>query len=349
MALRFSYCPYRLLFKHPFGTAHGVRTGTDSVFIRVEADGVTGYGEATLPPYLTEKVPEVIERLHAFTRREHADLHSAIRTLDDPAYTNAPGFRNAVHMALLDALSKKYHYPVNQLIECTHSKLSIVLMTLGLTTEMDIPQKLAELPWTAALKVKVDKSSGSVYVNTIKSLTNRKLFIDANQGLENVPDAMDLVRAAGADLVGLEQPFGKDQWAAHAELTKVCGTAVYGDESIQAEGDLDRAAQAFSGVNIKLMKCGGLDRAAAIARRAEVLGMRIMLGSMSESALGCTAMAHLADMADVVDLDGPWLIMNDPFTGIGLKDGQLVMPEGPGIGARLKADLQFLPSGEAAT
>ena len=101
----------------------------------------------------------------------------------------------------------------------------------------------------------------------------------------------------------------------------------------------------FSGVNQKLMKCGGLDLAKAMADKARQLGMQVMLGSMSESSLGCSAMAQLAPEADIVDLDGPWLIKNDPFKGIEMVGGQLRLPDTPGMGADLVADLRFTPFG----
>lgn len=346
MPVEFSYCPYRLLFKHPFGTAHGVRTGTDAVFLRVAMDGVVGYGEATLPPYLEETVPQVVERLAGFAAEPMIDLRVALqRLVEDPAYEAAPGFRNAVHMALLDALSRYSQVAVDQILNIDRSKYAVALMTLGITDQADVAAKLAELPDTGAIKVKVDGSTTASYLKLIMSLTDSKLFIDANQGLERVEQALDLFRWVGPDrLLGLEQPFGRMRWAEQAELGQRCAAVVYGDESIWGPADLERAAGAFSGVNIKLMKCGGLDQAVAMARRAGALGMRVMLGSMSESSLGCTAMARLTGMADVADLDGPWLIRNDPFAGIGLQDRRLVVPDGLGIGAQLRADLEFRPS-----
>ncbi|MBL7985370.1 MAG: dipeptide epimerase, partial [Flavobacteriales bacterium] len=121
---------------------------------------------------------------------------------------------------------------------------------------------------------------------------------------------------------------------------------VFGDESIRSKADLQAKRSLFGGVNIKLMKAGGLDRVAGLMHEARRNGQQVMLGSMSESSLGCTAMAHFAGAADVVDLDGPWLIKNDPFEGIRMTDsGGLRMPQDAGIGATLKADLDFIPVG----
>ena len=154
---------------------------------------------------------------------------------------------------------------------------------------------------------------------------------------------MEVCTVVGDRLVGLEQPFAVKDEGIQAELQRELHVCIYGDESIWGSADLERASGTFGGVNIKLMKCGGLDKAKAMADRAAELGMKVMLGCMSESSLGCTAMAHLAGAADLLDLDGPLLIRNDPFDGMIMKNGKLVMPEGPGIGANLTAELEFKP------
>jgi L-alanine-DL-glutamate epimerase-like enolase superfamily enzyme len=141
----------------------------------------------------------------------------------------------------------------------------------------------------------------------------------------------------------MEQPFPKARPDLHAELKARTRVPVYADESVQDLGDLERTAMAFSGVNVKLMKCGGLDRAAVLVEAARSRGMKVMLGSMSESSLGCTAMAGLADRADVVDLDGPWLLANDPFKGLDIQEGRLMVPAGPGLGAIPIAPLHWTP------
>jgi L-alanine-DL-glutamate epimerase-like enolase superfamily enzyme len=128
----------------------------------------------------------------------------------------------------------------------------------------------------------------------------------------------------------MEQPFTEDDLDRHQELSTSGKVTVYADESIQDMAQLEARHAAFGGVNLKLMKCGGLDRAKAMAKCARELDLKVMLGSMSESSLGCTVMGHLAGMADIVDLDGPWLIANDPFRGIGMEQGRLRLPEGAG-------------------
>ena len=158
--------------------------------------------------------------------------------------------------------------------------------------------------------------------------------------------ALAAIEVVGVErVVGLEQPFAKDRWELHKELANECPITVYGDESIQGLDDLERAPEAFGGVNLKLMKCGGLDVAEAMAERARELGLKVMLGSMSESTLGCGAMASLQHVADLADLDGPWLISNDPFEGLEMHQGRLVMDGIERIRLKEPSLLDFIPVG----
>jgi len=344
MPLKLSYCRYRLLFKHPFGTAHGLRDGTDTVFIRAEQDGFVGYGEATLPPYLKETTDSVIQRLAAIAVPSVGNVSDLMqRILGHPAeIAEHPAARAALHTAMADLSARMAHVSANQRFNRSELKRPLTLMTVG-SGEVDaISEKIKDTRLADAIKVKLGALDDELALKKVKSLDDRMLFLDANQGLSTVDQVLERIAWAGEDrVVGIEQPFGKDRPDLHAALLAVTAIPVYGDESIQDLADLEAKAGSFSGVNIKLMKCGGMDRVKELIDRATGLGLRVMLGSMSESSLGCTVMAHYADLADVVDLDGPWLIRNDPFQGMAMRDGALELPDGPGYGVTLKAELDW--------
>lgn len=313
---------FRLLFIHPFGTAHGLRDGTDSVFVRLTNGERVAYGEATLPPYLKETQHTVHEEIVSFwlkLKRGGMESHweDAARTLSSPA-------RAAFQMAY-KGLNDRY---MSSIISSDHngSAQGLSMVTIGMGQVEDIALKLTELPFSPVLKVKLGSPNDLLMIEMIKRLDNRKLFLDANQGWSSVDHAVRVIEAAGpAHVIGLEQPFPKDRWDLHQELKSRTDVPIYADESIQGLADLERAPEAFDGVNLKLMKCGGLDIAEQMAERARELGLRVMLGSMSESSLGCGTMALLADRADLLDLDGPWLIKNDPFAGLRMEQGKLVL------------------------
>lgn len=320
---------YRLLFLHPFGTAHGLRDGTDSVFVRLSENGVHGYGEATLPPYLPYSQVAVHEELRSI------DLNSIPSLCMDESADLSPPARAAISTAYYDLMSKQLSIPIASRLGISGSARSkaVAMVTLGYSKPDDIELKLSELPKSSLLKVKLGSVDDEGTLRLVKSMDDRPLFLDANQGWESADQALRAIDVVGEDrVIGLEQPFAKERWDLHRELRRLTRIPVYGDESIQDMADLDRSPEAFDGVNLKLMKCGGLDRALAMVQRARDLGLKVMLGSMSESSLGCGAMARLAGLADLVDLDGPWLIRNDPFDGLGLVGGNLVLDGAFGVG-----------------
>lgn len=343
MPLRIAICPYRLLFKRPFGTAHGLRDGTDALFIRVEHHGVHGYGEVTLPPYVKETIPGTVEHLRRVAAMGPWELEELLLALrNNGLLSEAPACRAGIHTALIDAQGKARQIPVIQLLEIKHIDSAQVVMTIGICDTQEALEQLEELPASGALKLKVGDAEGLVRVKAICERSDAAILLDGNQGMEGLAEATALARAVGhGRLLGFEQPFSTRRDSENLELARRTGATVFADESAQGLTDLERISTWFNGVNIKLMKCGGLDTAASIAKRARALGLKVMLGSMSETSLGCTAMAHLSGAADVVDLDGPWLIANDPFVGLAQEAGRLVLPKGNGLGAVPRFDLNY--------
>ncbi len=331
--MELSTARYRLLFKHPFGTAHGLRDGTDSVFVRLEENGVVGFGEATLPPYLAETQQSVLDELRDIDLAEYLDSLGLNETRS--AQVLSAPTRAALSTAYYDLTSRKKGIPISILaggLTQVPSSRGRVMMTLGHSRLDEIPSKIRELPGSDVLKVKLGSRNDAEILNAVLQADTRPLFLDANQGWIRIEQALEAIELVGNRLVGLEQPFAKDRFDLHRELSKADVEHLFADESIQDAGDMERVAQSFTGINIKLMKCGGLDRAIELIERARSLGLGVMLGSMSESSLGCGAMAQLCGYADLIDLDGPWLIANDPFVGLKLEGGRMALEGSTGVG-----------------
>jgi L-alanine-DL-glutamate epimerase-like enolase superfamily enzyme len=195
-------------------------------------------------------------------------------------------------------------------------------------------ERIAGLPaGFPVLKVKLGTGQDLEILEQVVEHDQRPLLLDANQGWQSVDQGLRCIAFLGEDrIMGIEQPFAKENWALHRELGQHTRVPVIGDESLATMADLERAPGFFGGVNIKLMKCGGLDRAWAMVQRARALGLKVMLGSMSETSLGCGAMLALAGAADLVDLDGPWLLRNDPFEGMVVQEGRIKVEGRTGIG-----------------
>ena len=343
MPLRISVCPFRLLFKHPFGTAHGLRDGTDALFIRVEDEGAVGFGEIALPPYVRESVLDARARLRQIAAFRSWTLDDLLLQIDElESLKGAPATRAGLHCALLDASARRSGKTVAQVLACSVKESPSVLMTIGICDPDLVLQRMAELPATGAIKLKVGDSLAFKRISIVVESTDARILLDGNQGFSSIDEAENLVALVPPiRLIGLEQPFNPahDDW--NQKLTKRTGVQVFADESLQDLGDLVRVSGFFNGINIKLMKCGGLDKARALVVQAKQLNMRVMLGCMSESSLGCTAMAQLTGEAAVIDLDGPWLLRNDPWLGITVDKGAMILPEGPGLGVRSEIELDY--------
>lgn len=344
--MEFALARYRLRFKHPFGTAHGLRDGTDSVFVRLRRDGSVGYGEATLPPYLNETQESVHEELERYWLK----FGEVVGTTAGP-WSLKEGLSAPARAALQVAHSMLI---TNEINSSNESDLPVApsrstapcMVTLGHTEVERIALKLRELPNAPILKVKLGAANDLEVLRAVSEMDTRELFLDANQGWTDVQQAFAAINLVGVErVVGIEQPFAKGRWDLHKALASECPVVIYGDESIQGPDDLERAPEAFGGVNLKLMKCGGLDVAEAMAERARALGLMVMLGSMSESTLGCGAMASLQHMADLADLDGPWLVSNDPFEGLEMHQGGSVMGGLERIRLKQPSLLDFRPFG----
>ncbi len=321
MELRFA--PYRLRFKQPFGTAHGLRDGTDSVFVRLEDEGVQGFGEATLPPYVKEDQASVTEFLRSLGKSVDRDRIFSI----DPG--EHPAARAALTTAYFDLISKQECRSIEEILQLNDlpwpaSKMSVI--TLGISDQSLVVAKLSELPNFNSLKVKLNGVDDEEILRLVLRLDPRPVLLDANQAWRSVDHALRMMDLVGQDrLIGIEQPFPVERSDLQEDLARQSGILIIADESIQTLNDVERCAGSFSGINIKLMKCGGLDEAVAMLKIAKHRGLKVMLGSMSESSLGCGAMLRLKEHAEVIDLDGPWLISNDPFYGVRLEDGEPII------------------------
>lgn len=341
---------YRLLFRHPFGTAHGMRDGTDAVFVRLTGPAGTGYGEAALPPYVQETQDAVIESLRGIEieRLISNYVKLSFRAGGDPFLSTTPAARAAISTAMLDYRSRAAGLSVGKYLAPSMPGSSAVAtsVTLGHGPIGDIEQRLSELPASNLIKIKLGGPDDIATLKAVQACDQRSLFLDANQGWKSLDEALHVLDTVlPGRLYGMEQPFGKDRWDLHAALQAELDVPVFGDESIQALDDLERAVGVFEGVNIKLMKCGGLDVALRMAQRAKELGLQVMLGCMSESSLGCAAMAQLQPMAHILDLDGPWLLQNDPFSGLTMAVDSMGIRSGLGLGVDLTTTLDWRPIG----
>ncbi|MES2622118.1 MAG: dipeptide epimerase, partial [Bacteroidota bacterium] len=316
---------YTLQFKYPFKIAHGLRTQTDVVYVKLEHEGFTAWGEAALPPYLPETQKSVVEFLSAFCK---SVLTNSIDGWFEKLQSESENMsaKAALDMALWHMKSQVENTSIVELLGINEKKFPISTYTIGVSSlnEMKLKVEEADKHSFKVFKIKLNGENDEQMITDFREISDKPFAVDVNQGWDDVNEANDKIEwLKEQGCLFVEQPLHKDEWDEMKLLiTKSC-LPLYADESCQRISDLERVAEGFNGVNIKLMKCGGITEAYQMILKARALGLNVLIGCMSESSVGCTAAANLSPLADYADLDGPYLISNDPFKGMEVKEGRI--------------------------
>ena len=334
--MRLRFYPYELQLQHTFTVSSYSRTTTPGVQVEIEYQGFTGYGEASMPPYLGQSVDSVTAYLQKVNLRQFADPFCLedIEAYLDSLSTGDSAAKAAVDIALHDLIGKMLGAPWYRIWGYDPAKAPSTTFTIGIDTPEVVREKTLECAGKFnILKVKVGLDTDKQMIETIRSVTDVPLAVDANQGWTDRFKALDMIywlREHGVVMVEQPMPVGRieDQvW-----LNERSPLPLFGDESIQGLDDVRRAVGVFQGINIKLMKCGGLRNAHRMVDVARALGLKVMLGCMTETSCAVSAAAQLSPAVDFADLDGNLLISNDLFTGVTVEGGKLTLPTTPGIG-----------------
>lgn len=329
----FTYQKLTLQLRNPFHLSYGVSDTREAYWIRLADDA--GWGEGSIPPYYRVNQDEMIATWERLAKQD--------RPLpDDPeevhGWIGAQGpavARCAVELALLDRIGKMRGLPLYRLLGLPQPKPVLTSFTISIAEPEEMARQAREVAGFVIIKIKLGSEDDETRVAAVREARpDVRLFVDANAGW-TVEDALRHVEALSRYNIELvEQPVAKDEIAGMGRVQSCTDLPVVADESAQSLENVEAlAAAGVRGINLKLMKLGGLIPAAKIARRARELGLRLMLGSMIETSIGVTAMSHLLGMAEWLDLDAPLLISNDPFAGIAYDDqGHVLPPTGVGIG-----------------
>jgi L-alanine-DL-glutamate epimerase-like enolase superfamily enzyme len=338
--LELRFYPYTLQLKHAFTLSTSSRTTTPVMLTEIEYDGVTGYGEASMPPYLGESQESVAKFLSLLNLSQFTDPFLLIDILQyvDGVMPGNYAAKASVDIALHDLVGKLVGEPFYRLFGLNPSKAPLTSFTIGLDTPEVIRQKVLEADPYRILKVKLGRDNDREMVEVIRSLTDKPLCVDVNQGWTDREHALEMaVWLKEKNVLFLEQPMPKEMKDDIAWLTQRSPLPVIGDEAIQGISDLLNNKDVYSGINIKLMKCGGLNAAMKMINLARAFDMKVMIGCMTETSCAVTAAAQLSPLADWCDLDGNLLISNDPFDGLKISDGKVTLSERPGTGVIKKA------------
>ncbi len=333
LILRFR--PYELQLTHTFTLSGSSRTTTPVMLTELEYDGITGYGEASMPPYLGESHATATAflskvKLDGFTDPFRMD--EILGYVDSIAEHNCAA-KASVDIALHDVVGKIMKQPWYRIWGLSPEKTPNTSFTIGIDTEEVVRQKVKEAAPYKILKVKLGRDTDKMMIETIRSVTQAPICVDVNQGWKDRQQALDMIYwLKDRGVVFVEQPLPKEQVDDTAWLTQHSPLPIIADEFLQRLPDVKKAYQVYSGVNVKLMKCTGMREAYNMIQTASGLGMKIMIGCMTETSCAVTAAAQLSPMAHWADLDGNLLINNDVYEGVKVVNGKLILPDRPGIG-----------------
>ncbi len=334
--MKLKFKPYTLQLEHVFTIAVNSRTTTPVILTEIEYEGITGHGEASMPPYLGESQETATAFLSNVDLSQFNDpfeMEDILNYVDSVAEKNTAA-KASVDIALHDLVGKLLNKPWYAIWGFDKNNAPYTDFTIGIDTPQVVKQKVEEAKAYDILKVKLGRDDDKEMIEAIRSITNKTIRVDVNQGWKDKHFALEMInwlKERGIELV--EQPMPKEQIDDIAWLTEHSPLPIIGDESVQRIPDVIKAHGVFSGINIKLMKCTGMREANKMLLLAKSLGMKVMIGCMTETSCGISAASQLSPMVDWADLDGNLLIKNDPFKGTKVIDGgQLVLTDAPGIG-----------------
>jgi len=340
--MKLTFKPYPLQMEHTFTVAEYSRNSTPDVLTQIEYDGITGYGEASMPPYLGESIASVTKFLKKVNLEQFPDPFRVddILTYVDSVAEGNPAAKASIDIALHDLLGKLVNQPLYKLWGLDPEKTPDTDFTIGIDKPDVVRAKTEEAikakEHFKVLKVKLGRGTDQEMINTVRSVTNLPLYVDVNQGWKDKNKALDMIYwLKEKGVVFVEQPMPKGQVDDMAWLTEYSPLPTMADEAFQRLPDIvDKIKGVYSGINIKLMKSTGLYEAQKMITVARALDMKVMVGCMTETSCGVSAIAQLSPLVDWADLDGNLLIKNDPFTGMKVVNGKVTLNDWPGIGVK---------------
>lgn len=311
--IQLQYFPYRLNFKYPFRISHTERTGTDNVYLLLTLDQHTAWGEVVFIPYYTETL-EIFQHLISNcvlpeNTENISNFNQQLKQQFPNSYFCIAGLDIALHNLHTAVTTKTIseQYQLTGLPKETS-------FTLGISTNREMEQKFLENSSMNYYKLKVNEQEVDRIISTFKSLTDKPFTIDANQGFTDRNNALKWsFKLADLGVEYMEQPFHKEDFDSHSWLKARSPIPIIADESFQNYADLEKVVKHFDGINLKVMKCGGISEGVAALKRAKEMELKSIIGCMSESSVVSNAAKQIASLADWVDLDGPLLLTNDLF------------------------------------
>ena len=326
----------RLRLRHTWTTTMSSSETRDTLHVAYSRDGTTGRGEGAPISRYQETAAGAFEAAKMLSPRlETADPWRFDKLLTE-LFAQIEGnyaAKAAIDIALMDWIGQKLGLPLYRYFGLDPADAPITTFSIGIDQPDVIRQKVREAAPYPVLKIKVGLDSDEQTIRAVRGVTDKPLRVDANEGWKSKEEAarkVDWLAGQGVEFV--EQPLPATMLEQTRWLRDRSVLPIIADEAVLRPADIPKLAEAYDGVNIKLDKAGGILPAYRMIQMAKAMGLRTMLGCMISSSVSVTAAAHLSPLVDYADLDGNLLIANDPFQGVRVSNGKLVLPDGPGLG-----------------
>jgi L-alanine-DL-glutamate epimerase-like enolase superfamily enzyme len=330
--------PIDLKLTMPFRISRGVQDIASNAVVQIQYDEHIGYGEAAPDEYYGESVETVLACISMFAGNLGNDpfaIEDVMERLDKIIRFN-PSVKAAVDMAMYDIVGKILNVPLYKLLGLNPTRAAYTSFTIGLDTPMNMAKKALVARDYPILKVKLGNRHDLDIIKAIRDVSPAVIRVDANAAWTPKEAIRNISALVPHNIEFVEQPVAAQDIAGLKLIRDNVPLPIIADESCVTVEDIPRLVDAVDGINIKLMKCGGLREALKMIHVARAHNMKVMIGCMIESSLAITAAAHLTPLVDYADLDGNLLINDDPYEGVKVVNGKLMLPDGPGLGVKVK-------------
>ena len=328
----------RLKLRHTWTTTMSSSEFRDVLYVKLTRDGITGIGEgAPIVRYDEDAVrakaavESIRDLLTSASPMQHGKIMDEVRKRFKGNYAA----QSAIDIALLDWMGKKLGVPLYTHFGLDPKDAPVTTFSIGIDDPATTRKKVEEAAPFPVLKIKVGLDSDEATIEAVRSVTKKPLRVDANEGWKDKEEAVrkiNWLESQGVEMI--EQPLPASMLEETRWVRSRVHIPIVADEACVNLAAIPKLADAYDGINVKLDKCGGMQQAYVMLQMARGLGMKTMLGCMISSSVACTAAAHLSPLVDWADLDGMLLISNDPYSGVKVVDGKLVLPNEPGLGLR---------------
>lgn len=335
--MKITYKIFQLPFHHPFTISKGTKTHQPTFIVELDHFGIKGYGEAPAISYYNIPVEKMAE-----------DLENKKQFIEKFSFTDPERYWHYLHhlfpqnsflvcaldMAGWDIYGKMHRKQLHKLWNLNTADTPVTDFTIGIDTIETMVAKMKEKPWPI-YKIKVGTENDIAMVEALRKHTDAIFRVDANAGwtLEQALQKIPILKNLGVEMI--EQPLAKDNWEGMKILFEQSPLPLFADEACVKEEDVQKCHGHFHGINIKLTKCSGITPGRRMITKARELNMKVMIGCMNESSIGTAAIAQLAPLTDMIDMDGPLLLKEDIAEGVKFEYGKIIYNDFPGLGIKI--------------